>query len=87
MMVQPSTQAEIIQIEKGPNIKPIPDLAPLPNKIEGSVLLKVGSNISTDEIMPAGAKVLPYRSNIPEISKFVFSRIDIGSGNQKVYIK
>ena len=59
-----------------PNIKPLPPFDPLPETIAGPVLLKVGDDISTDEIMPAGARVLPYRSNIPEISKYVFSRID-----------
>jgi len=64
------------EIEKGPNIKPLPEFDPLPERIEGKVLLKVEDNISTDEIMPAGSRVLPYRSNIPEISKFVFNTID-----------
>jgi aconitate hydratase len=76
MLIRPSPPGEPVKLEKGPNIKPLPDFDPLPEKVEGSVLLKVGDNISTDEIMPAGAKVLPYRSNIPEISKFVFRRID-----------
>lgn len=65
-----------IELEKGPNIKPLPPFDQLPDTISGRVLLKVGDNISTDEIMPAGAKILPFRSNIPEISKYVFSRID-----------
>jgi aconitate hydratase len=64
------------QLEIGPNIKPLPDLAPLPDNLEGPVLLKVADNISTDEIMPAGAKALPFRSNIPELSRFAFSQID-----------
>src|SRR5690606_31792194 len=64
------------EIEKGPNIKPLPEFDPLPERIEGKVLLKVEDNISTDEIMPAGSRVPPYRSNIPEISKFVFNTID-----------
>src|SRR5262249_237355 len=61
---------------KGPNIRPLPEFDPLPDVLEGPMLLKVGDNISTDEIMPAGAKVLPYRSNIPEISRFVFTQVD-----------
>ncbi|MDQ1257981.1 MAG: aconitate hydratase, partial [Candidatus Hydrogenedentes bacterium] len=65
-----------VELEKGPNIQPLPPLSPLPDHIEGPVLLKLGDNVSTDEIMPAGAKVLPYRSNIPGISRFVFSRVD-----------
>ncbi len=76
MLVPPAADGKDIQIEKGPNIKPLPPFTPLQDKFEGTVLLKVGNNISTDEIMPAGAKVLPYRSNIPEISKFVFSQVD-----------
>ena len=76
MLVRPFEKSDDVEIEKGPNIKPLPDFDQLPEKIEGKVLLKVGDDISTDEIMPAGAKVLPYRSNIPEISKFVFSQID-----------
>jgi aconitate hydratase len=65
-----------VELEKGPNIKPLPDFEALPDRLEGPVLLKMGDDISTDEIMPAGAAVLPYRSNIPEISRFAFSRID-----------
>lgn len=60
----------------GPNIKPLPKFDRLPEHIKGPVLLKMGDNISTDEILPAGTKVLPFRSNIPEISKFTFSQID-----------
>jgi aconitate hydratase len=64
------------ELVKGPNIASLPPLDPLPQSLSGPVLMKVGDNISTDEIMPAGAKVLPYRSNIPAISKFTFSQID-----------
>lgn len=78
MLVKPPENSNGIQLEKGPNIASLPELDPLKDKIEVPVLLKVGNDISTDEIMPAGAKVLPYRSNIPEISKFVFSQIDEG---------
>lgn len=76
MLIPPAQEGELYDLEKGPNIKPLPILEPLPNKLEGPVLLKVGDDISTDEIMPAGAKVLPFRSNIPEISRFAFSQID-----------
>ncbi len=76
MLIPPANQHEYVELEKGPNIKPLPPFEPLPDKFEGTVLLKAGDDISTDEIMPAGAKVLPYRSNIPEISKFVFSQVD-----------
>jgi len=63
-------------LEKGPNIKPLPTFNPLPEKMEGPVSIKVKNNVSTDEILPAGAKALPFRSNIPEISKFTFAQID-----------
>jgi aconitate hydratase len=76
MLVPPSKNGQEVELEKGPNIAPLPPFDPLPNSIEGPVLLKVGDNVSTDEIMPAGEQVLPYRSNIPAISKFVFARID-----------
>jgi aconitate hydratase len=76
MLIPPLEKYEDIQIEKGPNIKPLPEFDPLPDLIEGKVLLKLGDDISTDEIMPAGSRVLPFRSNIPEISKFVFNIVD-----------
>jgi aconitate hydratase len=76
MLVMPSEDSASIQLEKGPNIQPLPEFDALRDALEGPVLLKVGDNISTDEIMPAGAKVLPYRSNIPEISRFVFEQVD-----------
>ncbi|MFA5925109.1 MAG: aconitate hydratase [Methylococcaceae bacterium] len=76
MLVPPAPEGEQFNLEKGPNIKPLPEFEPLPETLQGPVLLKVGDDISTDEIMPAGAKVLPFRSNIPAISQFVFSQID-----------
>jgi aconitate hydratase len=76
MMLPPSAEGYRVELEKGPNIKPLPDLDPLPEELEGPVLLKVEDDVSTDEIMPAGARVLPFRSNIPAISQFVFSQID-----------
>jgi aconitate hydratase len=76
MLVPPAQNGREIELEKGPNVKPLPDFDPLPDRLAGPVLLKVGDDISTDEIMPAGANVLPFRSNIPEISKFTFSHID-----------
>jgi aconitate hydratase len=76
MLVAPAKEGEQVELEKGPNIKPLPPLHPMTARLEGPVLLKVGDNISTDEIMPAGTKVLPFRSNIPEISTFTFSPID-----------
>jgi aconitate hydratase len=78
MLVPPPDDGQDIELEKGPNIKLVPAFDPLPGTLEGPVLLKVGDDISTDEIIPAGATVLPFRSNIPEISKFVFHQIDAG---------
>jgi aconitate hydratase len=76
MLVAPVPENEHIELVKGPNIKPIPQFPGLSDDLEGKALMVVGDDVSTDEIMPAGSKVLPYRSNIPEISKFVFAQID-----------
>ena len=76
MLVLPPEDGRTVELEKGPNIKPLPAFDPLPEDLEGPVLLKVGDDISTDEIMPAGTRVLPFRSNIPEISRFVFEQVD-----------
>jgi aconitate hydratase len=72
----PLEEARNIKLEKGPNIATLPEFDALPTELEVPILLKVGDNISTDEIMPAGARVLPYRSNIPKISEFVFEGVD-----------
>ena len=72
----PAAEAARVEIIRGPNIKPLPAFPPLPDTLTGEVLIKVGDNISTDHIMPAGAKVLPLRSNIPAISKYVFEAVD-----------
>lgn len=72
----PAKEAEKVQVIRGPNIAPLPMNKPLPDTIRAEVLLKLGDNITTDHIMPAGAKVLPLRSNIPRISEFVFSGVD-----------
>jgi aconitate hydratase len=72
----PVDEARAQELVKGPNIASLPDLDPLPDRIEAPVELKVGDNVSTDEILPAGAQVLPLRSNIPAISEFVFAHID-----------
>lgn len=72
----PAEQAHQIEVLRGPNIKPVPISGPLAETIEGTVLIKVGDNITTDHIMPAGARILPLRSNIPAISEFVFYRVD-----------
>ena len=76
LILPPSSKPEKVLIERGPNIKPLPIRGPLEDRMEGSVLLKVGDNISTDDILPAGARVLPLRSNIPAISKHLFERLD-----------
>jgi len=72
----PPEEAKKVEIVRGPNIKPLPEFHPIPDKLEGEVLLKVEDDITTDHIMPAGAKILPLRSNIPEISKYVFNVVD-----------
>lgn len=69
-------EAKVTKLVKGPNIKSLPDLDGLPDEMELPVLLTMGDDISTDEIMPAGARVLPYRSNIQKIDDFSFERID-----------
>ena len=68
--------AKNAEILRGPNIKPFPETTPLENQIKSTVALKVGDNITTDHIMPAGAKILPYRSNIPFLSQFCFQVVD-----------
>ncbi len=72
----PAAEAETAEVLRGPNIKPFPETRPLDDHIEAAVILKVGDNITTDHIMPAGSKVLPYRSNVPKISEFCFSVVD-----------
>ncbi|WP_164670843.1 aconitate hydratase [Virgibacillus doumboii] len=72
----PYEQAKNVKLQKGPNIASIPKMDELPDSLELPVLLKMGDNISTDEILAGGARVLPFRSNLPEISKFTFEIID-----------
>jgi len=72
----PEDRAREVNLHKGPNIAEIPDLDPLPDRLRLPVLLKVGDDISTDEILPAGAEILPYRSNIPKIAEFAFAACD-----------
>jgi aconitate hydratase len=76
MIIPPTEKPEEVEIVRGPNIAPLPLAEPMPEEIRGEVLLKLGDNISTDAILPAGAKVLPLRSNIPAISKYVFNYVD-----------
>ena len=78
MVVAPAPESEMDKVEilRGPNIKEFPTTDPLPETIVAKALLKVGDNITTDHIMPAGAKILPYRSNIPYLSNFCFGVCD-----------
>ena len=71
-----ANDADAVEIKYGPNIKPFPTSTELPDSIEAPAILKVGDNITTDHIMPAGAKILPYRSNIPYLSNFCFKQCD-----------
>ncbi len=75
MLIAPNG-SEKVEIQKGPNIKSLPDFEPLLDEFDVPVLLKMEDNISTDEILMAGTKVLPLRSNIPEISKYAFYVVD-----------
>ena len=68
--------AKTLEILRGPNIKPFPDSIPQGDTLRAELVLKVGDNITTDHIMPAGAKILPYRSNIPYLSRFCFGVCD-----------
>lgn len=74
----PEEKAKKVAVKRGPNIKPLPEFQVLSQEISAAVLLKVGDNITTDHIMPAGAKILPYRSNIPYLAKFCFAQVDPG---------
>lgn len=77
MEAPPSPEASReVKLVKGPNIGSIPEMTELPDTLEAPVLLKVGDDVSTDEILPAGARVLPYRSNISKISEFCFQPLD-----------
>ena len=75
-LIPPRADTSDVKVIKGPNIKEVPVKGPLTDRIEAELLLKLGDNVTTDDIMPAGSKVLPFRSNIPAISNFVFSAID-----------
>ncbi|MBC7595107.1 MAG: aconitate hydratase [Kineosporiaceae bacterium] len=69
-------EAAPVELVKGPNISSLPDFAPLLDVIEAPVELAVGDNVSTDEILPAGARVLPFRSNIPKLAEFTYYQVD-----------
>lgn len=76
MIIKPDKEiAKETEVIRGPNIKPLPVNTPLPDNIQKKVIIKVGDNITTDHIAPAGAKVLPYRSNIEKISTFIFMNV------------
>ncbi|MFL5887807.1 MAG: aconitate hydratase [Solirubrobacteraceae bacterium] len=75
-MLVPPDPKPVAELRKGPNIASIPDQKPLEDAIEAEVLLKLSDNVSTDEIMKAGAQALPYRSNVPELAKYCFEPVD-----------
>ena len=77
-IISPLDDTGGVEIVTGPNIVPFPRFEPLPDTLEATVIITVGDNITTDHIMPAGNMVLPFRSNIPAISRFVFQQLDPG---------
>lgn len=83
-IIPPLEDSGEVEIVTGPNIIPLPEFEELPDDLETIVVIKVGDNISTDSIMPAGNKVLPFRSNIPAISRFVFDQVDPGFADRAV---
>ncbi|MBD3210257.1 aconitate hydratase [Candidatus Micrarchaeota archaeon] len=76
MVTRPPEDGSLTEIVRGPNIAPLPELRPVEDRMEKEVLLKTGDNVTTDHIMPAGAKILPLRSNIPAISEYVYVNVD-----------
>ncbi|KUO71561.1 MAG: aconitate hydratase [Clostridia bacterium BRH_c25] len=76
MIEAPEPEGNSVEIVRGPNIKPLPVNAELKNILSGKVLLKAGDNVTTDHIMPAGAKLLPFRANIPYLSDYCFAGLD-----------
>ena len=76
MFIFPTEKARATEIVRGPNIKPLPIFKPIPDRLRGEVLLKLGDNVSTDDILPGGSEILSLRSNIPEISKHTFRYVD-----------
>jgi aconitate hydratase len=76
LLQAPPRKTEGVVIVRGPNIKPIPRKQPVPENFQAEILIKLGDHITTDDILPGGAEVLPFRSNIPAISRFTFSRLD-----------
>ena len=76
MFIFPTNKTHAKEIIRGPNIKPLPSFQPIPDRLIGEVLLKLGDNVSTDDILPGGSEILALRSNIPEISKYAFRYVD-----------
>jgi aconitate hydratase len=76
MLTAPPANGQSVNLEKGPNIQSLPIFEELLDSIQAPVIIKTNDDISTDAIMPAGSRVLPYRSNIPEIARFTFYQID-----------
>jgi aconitate hydratase len=76
LFIFPTEKPYAGEIVRGPNIKPLPNFPPIPDRLTGEVLLKLGDNISTDDILPGGSEILALRSNIPEISKYAFRYVD-----------
>jgi aconitate hydratase len=89
MIIDPpdAETARSVEVVRGPNIRPLPVAPPIPDSILGRISLKVGDNITTDHIMPAGAKVLPLRSNIPGISRYVYEGVDPGFPERSLSLK
>jgi aconitate hydratase len=75
-IIPPPPPGEAGEVVRGPNIVPFPQLTPLPETWRGEVWLKVGDNVTTDDILPAGSQILPLRSNLPAISQYAFTRLD-----------
>jgi aconitate hydratase len=76
MFVFPTKKARMTEIVRGPSIKPLPVFQPITGRLKGEILLKLGDNVSTDDILPGGSEILSLRSNIPEISKHTFRYVD-----------
>jgi aconitate hydratase len=72
----PASEAARVELEKGPSIGSLPELGPMPDTLAATVVIKVGDDVSTDEIMPAGARALPYRSDIPRLAEYAFNPLD-----------
>jgi aconitate hydratase len=78
LFVRPPDHPEVVEVMRGPNIKPLPTGRALPETLEGEVLIRLGDDVTTDDILPAGAHIMSLRSNIPAISEYVFSHCDPG---------